>query len=169
MLSSSQKNRKSLSPGAPKPRCDTGEADFGSPTRDVAAEQRADPHVGATVGAGSRVKAGTPSFTASTALLTPAWPLEDGLSQLRGCALLFSPRSEVSRAGSRTVNLTGFGLSCWHGSDTMSDEAAVLDGGEVLAREGALQTSPFPGAGAVSNVQGQKTQHPAGMGAGCLG
>lgn len=65
----------------------------------------------------------------------------------------------------------------------MSDVAAVLDGGEALAREGALQTSPFPGVGAVSNGQGQKTlvvwgkdaawpqrvQHPAGMGVGCPG
>lgn len=167
MLSSSQKNRKSLSPEAPKPRCDTGEADLGSPTRDVAAEQRADPHGGATGGAGSRVKAGTPHSLHSPAHTCVA--LGRRIKPAQGLTLLFSPRSEVSRAGSRTVKLTGFGLSCWHGSDAMSDEAAVLDGGEALAQEGALQTSPFPGAGAVSNVQGQKTQHPAGMGAGCPG
>lgn len=37
--------------------------------------------------------------------------------------------AKISRVSSRMVNLTGFGLNCWHHSDVMSDdEDAVLDG-----------------------------------------
>lgn len=97
MLSSSQKNRKSLSPEAPKPRCDTGEADLGSPTRDVAAEQRADPHGGATGGAGSRVKAGTPHSLHSPAHTCVA--LGRRIKPAQGLRVTFFPTFRSQQSG----------------------------------------------------------------------
>lgn len=74
----------------------------------------------------------------SAVVVTTVWlcHLEDGLScKLWVWWLFFSPwqlvgfvGAKISRARSRTISLTGFGLDCWHHSEAMSDEAAELDG-----------------------------------------
>lgn len=80
----------------------------------------------------------------SAVTVTPVWicPLEGGLScklGFRGCFFFFFfsvaacglgrvVGTKISRARSEAVSLTGFGLNCWHRSEAMGDEAAVLDG-----------------------------------------
>lgn len=36
--------------------------------------------------------------------------------------------TKISRARTKAMSLTGFGLNCWHRSEGMGDEAAVPDG-----------------------------------------